>query len=234
VPLAEDAEVDARVELGPLPGGHHGLTREEVSESQRERLIAATAELIAERDYAGVPITEIARRASVANRVFYENFKSKEDAFLAAYEAIADHLTELISAAAAPIEDWPGQVIAALRATIAFFDAEPKLARFFLVAPFISTPKIAAHCRERVAAALPYLEQGRDLHAGGAELPPSTEDSLLGGVVSQLTRSMLVGPGPLASLLPDLIEFILTPYLGPREARRLALERRSAASEKPA
>src|SRR6185295_5016822 len=40
VPLAGDAEAGTRVELGPLPGGHHGLSREEVAESQHERLIA--------------------------------------------------------------------------------------------------------------------------------------------------------------------------------------------------
>ncbi len=212
------------MELGPLPGGRHGLSRQEVTESQRERLLAATAELIAERGYTGVPITEIVRRAAVANRVFYENFKSKEEASLAAYDAIADHVTEVISAAAAPVEDWPGRVTAALRAAIAFFGAEPLLARFCLVAPFTSTPKIAAHGRDRAAAALPYLAQGRDLHPGGAELPASTEDSLLGGVVSQLSRSLLAALGPLDALLPDLVEFVLTPYLGPDEARRRAAE----------
>jgi AcrR family transcriptional regulator len=222
VPVAEDGEADARAELGPLPGGHHGLSRQEVAESQRERLIAATAELFAERGYVAVPITEIVRRASVANRVFYENFKSKEEAFLASYDAIADHVSELISAAAGPIEDWPGRVAAALRAAISFFHEEPTLARFCLVAPFTSTPKIAAHCRDRAAAALPYLAAGRDLHPGGGELPASTEDSLLGGVVSQLSRSLLLSQEPLTALLPDLVEFVLTPYLGPDEARRRA------------
>jgi AcrR family transcriptional regulator len=212
------------VELGPLPGGRHGLSRQEVTESQRERLLAATAELIAERGYSSVPITEIVRRAAVANRVFYENFESKEEASLAAYDAIADHVTEQIAAAAGPVEDWPSRITAALGAAIAFFDAEPMLARFCLVAPFTSTPKIAARGRDRAAAALPYLAQGRDLHPGGAELPASTEDSLLGGVVSQLSRSLLGGPRPLAGLLPDLVEFVLTPYLGPDEARRRAAE----------
>jgi len=228
VPLAEDSPADPPVELGPLPGGHHGLSRQEVAESQLERLLAATAELIAERGYYGVPITEIAKRASVANRVFYENFKSKEEAFLAAYDAIADHVTELISATAGPVADWPGGVAAALRAAIAFFDAEPTIARFCLVAPFTSTPKIAAHGRDRAAAALPYLAQGRDLHPAGGELPASTEDSLLGGVVSQLSRSLWAGTEPLGALRPDLIEFVLAPYLGPEEARRLAAEADSA------
>ncbi|HEX3243090.1 MAG TPA: TetR/AcrR family transcriptional regulator [Solirubrobacterales bacterium] len=229
MPLAGDAEAGTRVELGPLPGGHHGLSREEVAESQHERLIAATAELIAERGYGDVPITEIAKRASVANRVFYENFRSKEEAFLAAFDAIADHVSAVIAASAEPAADWPDGVVAALGAAIDFFDAEPKLARFCLVAPFTSTPKIAAHARDRAAAALPHLARGRDLHPGGAQLPTSTEDSLLGGVVSQLTRSLLAGVRPLAALLPDLIEFVLTPYLGPDEARRHAVEARSAA-----
>jgi hypothetical protein len=55
-------------------------------------------------------------------------------------------------------------------------------------------------------------------------LPEGTEDSLLGGVISQLSRSIVTEAGPLADLLPDLTEFVLAPYLGPETARELAAE----------
>lgn len=207
-------------DLGPLPGGHHGLSPQEVAESQRERLLAATAELIGERGYGAAPITEIAKRASVANRVFYANFPGKEEAFIAAFDAILDHLSELIAESAVG-EDWPGQVVAALRTATGFFDGEPTLARFCLVAPFTATARIAAHCRDRASAALPYLAAGREFGEGGGELPASTEDSLLGGIVSQLSRASAAG-NQTAPLLPDLVEFVLAPYLGAAEARGLA------------
>ena len=55
-------------------------------------------------------------------------------------------------------------------------------------------------------------------------LPESTEDSLLGGLVVLTSRSILAGDGPLPELLPDLVEFVLAPYLGPERAKALARE----------
>jgi AcrR family transcriptional regulator len=222
VPKGGDGEGRSAGDLGPLPGGHHGLTPEQVSESQRERLLAATAEMIGQQGYSAVPITEIVKRASVANRVFYANFKTKDDAFIAAFDAVADHLSVLIAEAATGEESWPPQVMAALRAGLEFFDAEPLLARFCLIAPFTATKKIAAHCRDAIARAIPFLAKGRELHPGGADLPEGTEDSLLGGVISQVSRSVAADAGPLIDLLPDLVEFVLAPYLGPDRARELA------------
>lgn len=208
-------------DLGPLRGGRHGLSREQVVESQRERLLAAVAELIAERGFDGTPIAEIAKRAGVANRVFYANFGGKDEAFLAAFDAIADHLGRRIAEAAARGEEWPDRVIAGLRAAVEFFDAEPTVARFCLVAPFTTTRRITEHCRDRISVAEPYLAEGRAF-LDGERLPPGTEDSLLGGTVAQLSRA-LRGGLPLPDLLPALIEFLLTPYLGQAEARRRAL-----------
>jgi AcrR family transcriptional regulator len=219
-----DAVSNAGDSLGPLSGGRHGLSPEQVAESQRERLLAATVTVVAKRGFAETPITEIAKAASVSNRVFYENFDDKKQAFIAAFDAVADHLRELIAAAIAEAgEEWPARVIACLRTALEFFDSQPELARFCLIAPFTSTPEIAAHMHETIAGADAYLAEGRRLHAGDSELPESTEDSLIGGAAGQVSRSLLTrGGGPLIELLPDLIEFGLSPYLGLDEARRLA------------
>jgi AcrR family transcriptional regulator len=225
VPKGDQGDRENRGDLGPLPGGHHGLSRQQVVESQRERLLAAVATLIAERGYAATPITEIAKAASVANRVFYANFDDKETAFLAAFDAVADHLRGLIAAAAAEAgDDWSEREIVAFRTILEFFDAEPELARLCLVVPFTATPAIGAHFREVIASAVPYLAEGRKFSDAGDDLPASTEDSLLGGIVSQLSRSLLTDAGPLIDRLPDLIEFALAPYLGADRARELAAE----------
>jgi AcrR family transcriptional regulator len=215
---------DPPAELGPLPGGHHGLSREQVAESQRERLLAALAHVVAARGYKGATITEIVKAASVSSKAFYENFESKEECFLAAFDAVMAHLKELVSVAVAPCPDWPQQLIAALRALLDFFEAEPDLARLCLVEPVTATPAIAARFREEVIACIPYLKLGRAESAEAASLPESTEDSLLGGLVVLSSRSILAGDGPLPGLLPDLVEFVLAPYLGPERAKALGRE----------
>ncbi|HEY8810145.1 MAG TPA: TetR/AcrR family transcriptional regulator, partial [Solirubrobacterales bacterium] len=102
-------------ELGPLPAGRHGYSREQVAHHQRERLIAGLAEAVAEKGYAAVTLTDIVMHAKVSRRVFYANFESKEQCFLAAFEVVVGHLRELVAEAVEGIGDWPHQAIAATR-----------------------------------------------------------------------------------------------------------------------
>jgi len=215
-------------ELGPLPGGHHGLSREQILESQRERLLAAVAHEVAARGYRATTITEVVKLASVSTRDFYEHFEGKEQCFLAAFEAVRDHLEELLAAAVSDQPDWAHQAIAALRAGLRFFAAEPDLARLCLVEPVSATPTIAIRFREVVLACAPALARGRDELADGHSLPQSTEDSLLGGILSLASRTILAGEtAELPALLPDLVEFTLSPYLGAGPAAALAAEART-------
>lgn len=216
---------DRLSDLGPLPGGHHGLSRQQILDSQRERLLAAIAHEVAARGYRGTTITEVVKVASVSTRDFYEHFEGKEECFLAAFDAVRDHLEELVVETVAEQPDWPRQVIAALRALLEFFATEPELARLCLVEPVSATPTIAIRFREAVLACVPALARGRTQTADGASLPPSTEDSLLGGMLSLATRAILAGETEmLPTLLPDLVEFTLSPYLGAEGASELVAE----------
>jgi AcrR family transcriptional regulator len=209
-------------ELGPLPGGHHGLSPEQVAESQRERLLVGVANAVARDGYKGATITEIVKEASVSSRAFYENFESKEECFLAAFDAVVGHLQNLVAEAVEDEEDWPRQVVAALRAVLAFVVAEPNLARLCLVEPVTATPAIATHFRETVVSVIPYLRLGRAERPNGGALPDSTEDSLLGGLIALVSRSIVIDdPDSLSGLLPELIEFVLAPYLGLEQAKKL-------------
>lgn len=218
-----DQQVEGLGELGPLPGGHHGLSREQILESQRERLLAAIAQEVAANGYRATTITDVVKLASVSSRDFYEHFTGKEDCFLAAFEAVREYLERLLTTAVATEPDWPHRVIAALRAGLEFFASEPDLARLCLLEPVSATPTIAIRFREVVLAAAPALESGRGETPDGADLPASTEDSLLGGIISLVSRSILGGETEqLPELLPDLVDFALSPYLGADRAAELA------------
>ncbi len=89
-------------ELGPLPAGRHGYSREQVAHHQRERLIAGLAAAVAEKGYAAVTLDRHHQAsAKVSRRVFYANFESKEECFLAAFEVVVSHLRELVAEAVA-------------------------------------------------------------------------------------------------------------------------------------
>jgi AcrR family transcriptional regulator len=213
-------------ELGPLPAGRHGYSREQVAHHQRERLIAGLAAAVAEKGYAAVTLADVTREAKVSRRVFYENFESKEQCFLAAFEVVVEHLRELVAAAVAPEEGWPRQAIAATRAALSFLAAEPDLARLCLVESRTAGPAVAARFDEAVAEIAAPLRLGRaERPAGERSLPDSTEETTVGALVSLVQRKVAAGEAEqLADLLPDCAEFVLTPYLGAAEASRLSRE----------
>src|SRR5712691_7213909 len=71
-----------------LPSGRHGLLPTFVAANQRERIMAAVGPAVTELGYPEMSVEAIVARAGVSRRTFYEHFKNKEDAFLAAYDAV--------------------------------------------------------------------------------------------------------------------------------------------------
>jgi AcrR family transcriptional regulator len=212
--------------LGPLPSGRHPYTPEQVARHQRERLIAGLAAAVSERGYAATTIGQIAAAAHVSRRVFYEHFETKEECYLAAFDAVFAHLRTLMAAAGEThADDWPRQVIAALGAALDFFASEPDLARLCLSESPGAGPALQRRFREVADTFDPYMAAGRAEQAGGHPMPESTEVSLIGALGFKLNRQIAAaGAESLPGQLPALAEFLLTPYLGAARARQLALE----------
>ncbi|HEX5714324.1 MAG TPA: TetR/AcrR family transcriptional regulator [Solirubrobacterales bacterium] len=206
-----------------LPAGRHGLPREFIAQNQRERIITALVDTVAERGYNATTVAHITKAASVSRRTFYEHFADKEACFLAAYEMVADHIRESMQTAAAAFEEWPQQVRAALATMLRFLAGEPELARVCMIEPIAAGGEIAAKHRESMQGFVEILKAGRPQHSGERPLPEATEATLVGGIVSLIVREINAGrTDRLEALLPDLVELTLAPYLGGEEAARLA------------
>jgi AcrR family transcriptional regulator len=76
--------VEERVER--LPRGPHDLTRAQVEASQRQRILDAALDGVGAQGYAATTVAHITTAAGVSRTTFYEQFASKQDAFLAAYD----------------------------------------------------------------------------------------------------------------------------------------------------
>ena len=72
-----------------LPPGRHGLPRSFVIQNQRERILAAVADVTSSASYAEMSVEDIIVTAGISRRTFYEHFKNKHSAFLAAYDEAA-------------------------------------------------------------------------------------------------------------------------------------------------
>src|SRR5580658_508353 len=79
-----------------LPPGGHGLSREHVAEVQRDRLVDAIVQVVADKGYDGATVKAIVHQAGVGLNTFYEHFRSKEDLFLAAYDRGVPTLLESV------------------------------------------------------------------------------------------------------------------------------------------
>jgi AcrR family transcriptional regulator len=214
-------------ELARLPPGRHGLPREFVVHNQRERLIAGLAEAIAENGYSGTTIAHITRHAAVSRRTFYEHFSSKDECFVAAYDTVMVELRDRVSAAFDGAEDWPHAVKAGIGAMLEFLAAEPSLARLCMVEALVAGPVVVERYDAAIQSFVPYFQSGREGRPPEvlARLSPTTEEALVGGMVSLISRRIIAGKAEeLEELLPDLVEFTLTPYVGSAEASKLAQE----------
>lgn len=206
----------------PLPG-RQPLSREFIAQHQRARIIAALAEETAEKGYRAVTVAHIVKRAGIARNTFYENFGSKEECFLAAQQYAMSAALERVVAAAGEIEDWPRRVRAGLAAFLTYVGEEPALARTCMVEALSAGTASVRYYEESQQAFVSLFKLGRDVSPRGADLPDTLEEALIGGVFwiiyQRLTGS---GADQMTELLPELTEFILTPYLGAEAAGEVA------------
>src|SRR5262245_40878661 len=96
-----------------LPGGRHGLDREYVASSQRQRLLDAMLEEVGQRGYHATRVADVIRGAGVSNKTFYELFSDKEDCFIAAYDYAVGHLVSETAGAyeqSSGVAPWPERV----------------------------------------------------------------------------------------------------------------------------
>ena len=210
--------------LRPLHGGRHSLPADVVAHNQRERLLAALAATVAEHGYNAATVGQITAAAQVSRRTFYENFEDKEACFLAAYDALDGYLASLMEQAVEGQSEWPERVAATFASLVAFLASRPNFARLYLVEASTVGEAMASR-RDRTAERfIALLEPGRKLRGGDRELAEGIEEALVGGIVTLLARRILAGEAErLAEFAPAVTEFALSPYLGPDEARRVAL-----------
>jgi AcrR family transcriptional regulator len=113
-----------------------GGQREATSASQRARMLDAVTRAVADKGYARVTVGDVVSEAGVSRRTFYEQFKDKEDCFLAAYATGTDALIrEMGEAALAVGEDsgWRDVLQVAIDTYVGSLAANPEFAKTFLV-----------------------------------------------------------------------------------------------------
>lgn len=217
-------DTPAGVRIIGTPPARRQLPGEFVTRHQRARIVLGLAEEIVEHGYRDVTVTGIVKRAGVSRNTFYDNFANKEECFLAASDLAGEEAMKHVADAVrvAPPE-WAEQVRAGVGAFLAYVATESALARVFVVESLAAGPAAAQRYERAVRAVAPFFRLGRRNREGGGSLPPTLEETIVGGIFWVVYQRIVVGrPEELEGLLDELVEFALTPYLGVAAARRVA------------
>jgi len=200
-------------EVHQLPRGRHGLTRDEVLASQRRRMLAAIAEAVSHKGFAGVSVADVIARAGVSRETFYEQFANKEDCFLQALDAGADRVLKVLGGALAEPADTRAERLGnVLDAYLHALAAEPAFAKAFLIDAYGAGPRATARRIE-------LQQRFVDVVAGILGTRSFACEAVVAAVSSLATARVGTGrAGELPELREPLVE--LVEQLFPGEATR--------------
>lgn len=196
----------------PLPRGPHALSRDEVEQSQRQRLFMAMIETVAERGYAQTSVADVVARSGVSRATFYEFFTGKDDCFRAAYEMAASQMAQalgsglfsLLNDSEAAAEDALARLDRILGLYLDMLAGQPAFARTFLVEVFAAGPVAIAQRQASLEAFVDLVAMvldGRPGLLGSAPEQRFAVRMLVHGVSSMVTG--MIGRGQ-TEKLPEL------------------------------
>jgi AcrR family transcriptional regulator len=182
-------------------------------------MLQAMIEVVSERGYPETRVVDVIELAGVSRKTFYEQFSSKEECFLATYDEL---LVNLLGDTARGFESKPGapwaeRIAAALRELLDHLASHADEARFAIVEVLAAGPRALARRDAALRQFSGFLDLGRA--ESEVELPGLTSLSVAGGINELLYSEILHGSAArLPGRLPDMIFWIVLPYLGPVRA----------------
>jgi AcrR family transcriptional regulator len=209
--------------LSKLPPGRHLIPSDFVAQNQRERMLLALAELVAERGYQKTTIELIAKTSRVALVTFYEQFSSKEECFLAAFDENVAAAKEIFAELLDPEQPWQEQISAGLEIFLEMVVNEQARAKLCIVEAQAAGSASLARYQSMLESVAPKLREGRQFNPRASRLPDGLEVAIAGGIVWLVHQRLVAGETDgLKALLPEMLQVTLTPYIGEVEAGRVA------------
>jgi AcrR family transcriptional regulator len=227
-PLPSGGDPPANLHLWKLPRGRHGLPREVVAQSQRQRLLAAVVRVAAAKGYQASSVADILKESGVGRETFYKHFTDKEECFLTANDALVAELEAEVQGAYEQPGSWPQRVRRGLDTTLQWFAAGPEVARVMMIEMGAVGPVASTRFRETFSRFTALLDEGKELIEDAPYLP-NIANIAGGAVFARVYEEVALGStANLPHLLPQLTFELLLPYIGEEAAAR---ERDAAAAE---
>ena len=144
------------------------------------------------------------------------------DDFAFAFDSAFAQLQVRIESACAAAE-WPQGVAAGIRAAFEWVAAEPAAAQLLTNEALAGGSAAFERYERMIAYVAGLLAPGREQASHGERLPEITERAMASGVAMLVAQRLSLGQqAELPALAGEATQFVLTPYLGSAEARRVA------------
>jgi AcrR family transcriptional regulator len=196
------------------------LPRAFVVENQRERILSAVGDVVSVAGYREMSVEDVIVTAGVSRRTFYEHFKNKEDAFLAAYDAVLLQLLSLVQSAIDAEQTFPARMRAGLSAFLDFLAREPGFARMCIVEALAAGPEAIARRNGAMTAFATLISENAREIGTPLEPQPLTAETIVGGIYEVVYTRIVRGD---IRQLPELLADLLYPALLPYEGRDAAV-----------
>jgi AcrR family transcriptional regulator len=207
--------------LAKAPVGRRRLSRKELEDHQRRRIVEAASGVFAKRGYQAATIENIVSAAKIGVGSFYAHFDGKEECLLAAYEEIVAEARRRIEATMPASGGWPRRALCALHELLALIAAEPLKARLALVEIQTGGPVALGRYGETLESVIEALRGGRSVVAVSPAPPETQEAAIANGLAWLLARRLVRGEGKeVPRLFEEMAALVLDPYLGSADAKR--------------
>jgi len=205
-----------------------------LSDSDRDRILLAIAELCAERGYEALGVDEIAARAEVSSERFRELFADEEAAALAAIDEILAAIIQTAAKLYSPDRSEAESYLDGIKALLEMMAAAPAIAYTAYISARQMMPPRLTDRRESGARMLAVMLERLLDYSTLETQPRGAARAAIGGAEAVVRREVARGcTAELPKLLPDFIYSATIPFLGQKEALRLARATRSRLAEEP-
>jgi AcrR family transcriptional regulator len=190
-----------------LPPGPHGIPPELVARNQRERLIAAMAEVCAEKGYAAATVADLARGAGVSTASFYRQFKDRHECMLVSFEELSGRLLEEVERACEGDEGPAEKARTAIRTAAVLLAADLPTARLLTIEIVAAGPegvRLQHAAIERLAARLHAAREAGDTPSSF----PSREWATVAAMVAVVAKRVAEGSGPSPAELEAVCDWL--------------------------
>ncbi len=181
--------------------------------TQRERIVRAAARVADQTGYESLSIPAITSAAGVSNQTFYQSFRSKQEAFLAALDILGPRSWPQIIAATRAQEGWIDAVGAGLRTLLTSIAENPLFARLAFIEALTAGSVAADRAiggTERVTALFNFSAIPAGL---GARPPDIVVEAIGGGIWLVIQHEVAQGrTESLPELTPEIAYILLAPF----------------------